>query len=167
MVLNAQLQQLKQYASKYDFPPDMFIKSILGANSPEEAALENLIKDTLVDQVDDLFHLSLDQQHLQEELVKSLPKELIDEAGRVNMTLYRQHLREMSLTPGDYEKQKAAEFRRGIMREFVGVSHYSPRYVATYQEAEDNAEKSFFITQLDFDTVLKSVFTRKCFGRKH
>ncbi len=154
--LSLQFQQLKQMAATYGFSADMFLQNILGdASSLEEAAWNNLVKETLTDVIISDLKISISRDVMRDELIKALPKSLIDESGNVDIDTYKNFVRSMGMTPGEFEEQKSAELKRALVRDLLNNAYYAPHYVAQQDSEQERATKSFCIAQLSYETLKK------------
>ncbi|MEX2437622.1 MAG: SurA N-terminal domain-containing protein, partial [Candidatus Babeliales bacterium] len=71
------LTQIRQQLGKY-------ASLLLGDAHPTQMAVERLVNEELLNEVADHMGITLDEKHIQRELIKLLPRSVIDETGRVN-----------------------------------------------------------------------------------
>jgi peptidyl-prolyl cis-trans isomerase D len=135
--------------------------NILGIK-PEELALDQCIRDALIDNVKDSFCIRIDNKFFKEELAKSIPDELIDEQGRVNMDMYQQYLsRSLSLTPSEFEKQKRNELERQVIYRGIENSSYIPLYRVRELYEYESVKKSYAILVFPFETFVKEIESKQ------
>jgi len=151
--LHERLNALRPYARMYGMSEEAFFGSILGANSPEEIALDGCIKNKLLDTVKKTCAINVDEDWFKAELVKTLPH-LTDESGFINMDAYHQYLQKLSMTAAEYEEQREEDLKREVVNKLAQNTAYVPRFAAKEVFEQEHGLKSFKILVLPFDHFL-------------
>jgi len=149
------LHALKEYARIFGISESLFLKNYYGSANPHDIALDTSIKELLIDQISSPFDIHIGSKYFEEEFVKSLPQGIVDERGSVNMNAYGHHLRSMATTAHEYEKSKEDDFRRQLIRRFIGISNYASRYEQRDKFMSQYAQKSFNVVVFPYDHFLE------------
>lgn len=147
------LVDLQNFLQRLGFAGEMFFKNI----NTEELAFDICVKEKLLDTIKDDLHISISDRLLKEMIIKTMPEEVTDETGRINMEAYRNYVSRLSLTPGEFENRKEAEFKRQLINRFAEITEYTPLYMMRFQFDTSNARKSFVIAELSFDRILQEI----------
>ena len=157
--INNRLQMIRSYAKMYGFSEEMFLKGMLGADSPEDFALNTSIKNALWDGIVNDFRITVGSTFLKQEIVKGMPKEFMDENGFINMEAYQNYLIHMSMTPAEFEDARAREVRRSVINKAIEAAAYEPLFLAREHFYAQNSSKSFVVAKLSFDAFMKKTLT--------
>ena len=147
------LLDLQNFLQRLGFAGDMFFKNI----NIEELAFDICVKEKLLDTIKDDLHICISDRLLKEMIIKTMPEDVTDETGRINMDAYRNYVGRLSLTPGEFEIRKEAEFKRQLINRFAEIGDYTPLHMMRSQFDTSNARKSFVIAELSFDRLLQEV----------
>ena len=123
--INLQIDMYKTYAQAYGVPVDLFL-NLAGLNKPEEAALDRCIKSKLIDREKNIYRIQLDPDYFGEELAKSLPPQIRDRDGNINMESYRYYLSKLHTDVTGYEQDKEEELKRDFFEQLVKSAYYHP-----------------------------------------
>lgn len=140
--LQERVNALRGLARAYGMSEEVFLSTFFGASKPEALALDNCVKEVLLDQIKKDFNIQIDRTWFKQELLKSLPQ-LVDSSGVFNMDAYQRYLQKISTTPAEYEARKVEEFERNVIHSFVTNTSYVPQFVAQDIFQKDFVEKSF------------------------
>lgn len=148
--IQARINSLRPLAQAYGMSEEMFLSTFLGATRPEELALDNCVKERLIDQTQKNFKIVLDSAWFKNELIKSLPQ-MVDENGQLNMAAYQSYLERLSTTPAEYEKRSNQDFKRNLVQHFIGGTVYTPRFLAEDVFDTDYTKKSFSVARFPLE----------------
>lgn len=152
--VQARINSLRPLAQAYGMSEEMFLSTFLGATKPEELALDNCVKEKLIDQAKKNFHIVLDSTWFKNELIKSLPQ-MTGEDGKLNMDMYQRYLERISTTPAEYEHQRNQDFKRDIVQRFIHGTVYIPSFIAKDIFNADHTERSFSILRLPLESFIE------------
>lgn len=152
--LQHSLNMLREYARMYGMSEDIFLRSFFGNSNPQEIALNNCIKEALMDNVKDSLNIVMNEGYLHEQIAKTLPKGIVDAQGAVNMDSYQRYLKQLSQTPSEYEEEQAEVVKRKLVERLVNTSYYYPSYVAQNKAISEQSVRDFTVVELDFEDFL-------------
>lgn len=148
---------LKEYARMLGMSEALFLKNYYESINPHDVALDTTIREILVDQVKNPFNIHLASEYFKEELMRSIPQEIIDEEGRISLDSYQTYLSRLATTPAEYESSKEEEFKRQLIERFIMHSDYTPNYVIQDILEQRKAKKSFNIVVLHLERFLNEI----------
>jgi peptidyl-prolyl cis-trans isomerase D len=144
----------KKYAKMLGLSESIFLKQF---GNPHETALENCIKDTILDTVKSSLNIKMATDYIKEEIIKTIPKELLSSDGKINIDSYQNYLQRLFQTPSEYEDAKEEEFKRRFVEEFISNTYYVPNFFIKNRIETNNGEKSFNIVTFLFDDFYKKI----------
>lgn len=153
--LQGRMREMQRYAHIFGLSADDLLKEYFGKSNINEIAMESCVKESLIDSIKDTLDVRIGSELFKEEFVKTLPRELIDERGRINMNSYEAFLRGRAVSPSEFEDLKEEEFKRELINKFVAASYYLPEYKVESEQAHYNATKSFNVLVFPYDHFLK------------
>ena len=152
--LQHSLNMLREYARMYGMSEDIFLRSFFGNSNPQEIALNNCIKEALMDNVKNSLSITMNEAYIQEQIIKTLPKGIVDAQGNVNMDSYQRYLKQLAQTPSEYEADQGEGVKRKLVEGLVNVSYYYPNYIAQHKALNEQSVRDFTVIELDFDSFL-------------
>lgn len=150
--IQERINSVRQVAQMYGMSPEMLLQAY-GFDDPQTMALENCVREKLYDYVKDQFGMRLDQTWFRQELVKSMPH-LLDQDGRVNLNMYNEYLRRLSMTPAEFESRRAEEIKRDMLLKFMQQTAYVPAFLARESILREEAKRSFSVLTCNLDHFL-------------
>ncbi len=154
--LQNQISMIKSYAQNYGFSEEMFMQSLLGNKTPQAIALDRSINGTLLDSLKNKYNISIDRDVFKELLVNSIPQNIVNEQGVINMDAYQDYVHRLSLTPAQFESTKEIEFERDIVNQALMMSHYIPKKEARALYLKHRGSKSFEVMTIPFEQFLEA-----------
>ncbi len=107
---------------------------------------EGCVSEIMLDQASKHLGLSLNDDVVNEEIAKTLPKEIFDQNGRVDMHIYQTWLNQMGMKPAEFEEKKRSEVMRNLLTDAVKLSAYQPQFARELQS--NDVKKSFGIVRI-------------------
>lgn len=154
--IHARINSLRPLAQAYGMSEEMFLSAFLGISNPEEFALDNCIKEKLLNHVTDQFSITLNDAWFKMELIKSLPQ-LIDERGNINMDLYLRYLERISMTPAEYEGKQREDFKRRAVQYIIDETAHVPLFIAKDLFTAEHTEKEYSIIRLPVSLFIDKI----------
>lgn len=155
MSIQNSIKAISEYARMYGMSEDTFLKTFFGSSDPQQLAMNSCIKEALVDSVKNKLDILMDERFVQEHLMQTLPRGLVESSGKVNIEAYQRYLQQMGTTPKEFEHDQEEQIKRMVVNRFLDQSYYAPEYVQVAQLEELNATKSFVVASLSIGEFLK------------
>ena len=152
--IKMQIEAYKRYASSYGISVDFFL-SFAGLNNPEQAAIDKCVKDELLNKQTDLFNIDLDSDYFSEKLAKTLPAQLKDASGNINMDAYKFYVNKMLSSISEYEDSQEAELKRELLNNVIQRSLYIPEDELRNIFYNQNYKKSFEAVEFKFNDFMQ------------
>lgn len=149
------IRAISEYAKMYGMSEDTFLKTFFGSNDPFQLAMNSCIKEALIDSVKNKLDIQMDEKFVQDHLMQTLPRGLIESNGKVNFEAYQRYLQHTGTTPKDFEHDQEEQIKRTLVNRFLDQSYYAPEYVQVAQLEELNATKSFIVASLSIAEFLQ------------
>ena len=153
--VNMQIDMYKAYAKMYGIPVDMFL-GMSGLNNPTQAAFDQSVRDALLDQAKNKFNVQLDSDYFEEELAKSLPAQVKNQQGDLDMQAYKFYLNRLGTSITDFEKSTEDAMERALFQAFIKESSYVPLSKLRSLFIDKTLNKKFAILEFPFDSFLKN-----------
>ncbi len=152
--IKMQIEAYKRYASSYGISVDFFL-SFAGLNNPEQAAIDKCVKEELLNKQADLFNIDLDSDYFSEKLAKTLPAQLKDASGNINMDAYKFYVNKMLSSISEYEDSQEEELKRELLNNVIQRSLYIPEDELKNIFYNQNYKKSFEAVEFKFDDFMQ------------
>lgn len=157
----AQVQErlagVREYARMLGISEEILLANFFGSSSPYEIALDNSIKESLLDEVGKPLSLNIASDDFNEEFVKTLPRGFINEQGRINLDSYNLYINRLGLKPSEYEQLREQEFKRQIVDRCIANAFYAPEYLVRAQFAQDHGKKSFSVIEFSLKDTINEI----------
>ena len=154
--IRMQIDMYKNYAKAYGISVDLFL-NMAGLNNPERAAFDRCVRNELIDQEAADLNIKLNLDYFSEQLAKTLPPQLKDQAGQINMEAYKFYLSKLLTTISEYEDSMGEEFKRELFNDFVRKSAYISNNEAKEVFEQGNLKKSFQVLSFPLENFLNEV----------
>jgi len=161
---NEEGQRIRELRAQYGKLADLFMQSMGMSSDPKEIALNQIVREELIDQlakkidlhIDDeyLANMLADRTFLYRELAGLIPPFLIDPQKGIKMAELKVYLARMGLSLSDFYREVENLLKRSLVINLVlGASHVLDFQVRA-RYVQENAAKSFSVLTFDFDTYL-------------
>jgi hypothetical protein len=156
-----QVNMRRNEARSRGIPVDFYLQ-LSGLSDPMQSTLDVLVRERTIDAVLRPLWLSLHDEVVSKEILKSLPADFLDASGNINMELYRRIAQAQQLTVVDIEDRKEEEMQRSLFDEFVKDAAYLSSKQRHSSLATTLIKKSFSVVKLVFDAIKRSVSLDDC-----
>ncbi|MCF7800185.1 peptidylprolyl isomerase [Candidatus Babeliales bacterium] len=158
--ISMQIEMYKAYAKMYGIPAEMFL-NMAGLNNPDQAAFDQCVRNTLIDSEKNKFNVKLDPEYVAQEIAKSLPMQVKDAQGNLDIQAYRFYLSRLGTTITDFEQNIENSIERSFFENFVKESAYISVDSLKNLFIQEHLKKNFEILELNFDHFLKEAKEQK------
>lgn len=161
-----QLQMVRQRFGEY---ADFYIKLMGLDHNPEQMALDNAVRDELLNQVVAKIGWRLPAEYVAEKLSDPLyiiqnlpdiiPAHLVDQQG-ISAAALRHYLRQINLTAAEFDDRVVHALERKLLDAVITKTTYVPQFVLHDYAATEFSGKRFSIATLSLDEFLKKEVAR-------
>ena len=160
--VEAKQEWLGAIRAQYGQFADLILKSSGLSLNPKTLALQQLINETLFNQVAYAVGVQLPSDFLlnnvvlvHQDLMDFLPAQAIDPYGGVNIPMLRRYLQRYGLSVNDFVKEVEHAFGRRLVRTVVAADAYVPDFEVKRQFMLKYIGKNYSIITFDFNTFEK------------
>ena len=150
--IQRRIEETRHLAQQYGFPVEFFM-SLYGLDNPHQRALDLCVQDYILERVQEQIGIVLDEKHVHEKIIKSLPPFVIRPDGSIDNKVYRGFLERMRMTIVEYEDMLEDEMKREVLLDIVGLASYVPEYVTDALAAAHMREKKFTVLKVPFSSL--------------
>jgi peptidyl-prolyl cis-trans isomerase D len=142
------------YMQLYGMSEEKLLSFLAQFGNLDEMALNVCIEDKILDDIRKKLKVTIDKETFNSKLIQTIPGNIIDENGKVDIDTYHHYLKILSVTPTEYEKTKAAEFKREVVLDLIANSYYQPEFITKEIFEQENIKKNFEIAEFDLNHFL-------------
>jgi len=158
--IRSKIEMMKNYAQAQGISPEWFL-SLSGLDHPETVAFDEVVSSKLVDKIQQDLDLVLNEKYFLSQLSKSIPSQLLDSSGQINEKRYKEYLSHLYISIPEFEQKREDDIKRGMVKEFIKYSVYTPKYLLKDLYLQKNQKKSFEILNIPFDKFLSEAKEQK------
>lgn len=145
--LNQRIESIKQQYGPY---ADMVLQmSGITSGNLQSFIIKEAGANFLIDSIIKKYKIKLHHRFVTESLAKNLPKEMLDEHGKINVDALQQLFNGMSLA--DIEKSIEENLIKSFALNLVDAGVYIPRFMVNSQYAQSFAARKYGILTFSFD----------------
>ncbi len=160
-----QEEQLRVFRAQYGEYADLFLQAMGLSSDPKSLAFDQLVRETLLNQVSDALSLYLhpdyiadklhDPQFTMQKLTDIVPFSVLGPTGVIDMQKLKMYLRNMKLSMTDFEQKVGRVLQRQLVEQLTSAASYAPELELREQYAIDHAKKKFSILSFSREQFLK------------
>jgi len=159
-------RRIRQIKAQYGNFADVLLASLGMSTDPRKVAIDQLIKDELLDQLGRKLDIHVDEELLQQslydkmflykEVSQVIPPELIDwQKGTIKFGQLKTYLSNIGLTIEDFFSQIEALLKRSLVASLISGSVHIPTFLVKDRYLRDYAGRSFSVLTFDFNDYLE------------
>ncbi len=142
------------YMQLYGMSEDKLLNLLGQFGNLDEMAFNICAEDKLINSIQRKFKIYIDKETLNSKLVESIPENVLDENGKVNIEMYHNYLKMLSTTSVEYEKSKASEFKNEVVKLLISNSYTQPDFFTKEIFEQEYVKKNFEIAEFTQDHFL-------------
>jgi len=157
--------RIRQIRAQYGNFADILLASLGMSTDPRKTAVDQLIREELLDQLGKKLDVHITDEFLQQALVDKMflykeisqiiPPELIDwQASSIKYGPLKLYLNQMGLTVEDFFKQVEGLLKRSLVANLIAGSVHVPEFLVKDRFVRDYAGKDFSVLTFDFGSYL-------------
>ncbi len=151
-----QINIRRSEARSRGIPADFYLQ-LFGLTDPTQAAIDALIYESIIASTLKPLSVSLHEEVVSKEILKTLPADFLDASGNVDMQAYRRFMQMRHMHVVDFEDRKEEEMQRDLFDRFVGDAAYVSRKERRQSLEENLIKKSFNLAKVEMSQVRKNV----------
>ncbi len=142
------------YMQLYGISEDKLLNLLSQFGNLDEMAFNICVEDKLIDDIQKKFKINIDKETFNSKLIESIPGNVLDENGKVNIEIYHNYLKMLSTDAAEYEKSKASEFKSEVVKRLIANSYFQPEFFTKEVFEEEYVKKNFEIAEFGLDHFL-------------
>jgi len=142
------------YMQLYGMSEDKLLNLLGQFGNLDEMAFNICVEDKLINDIQRKFKVSIDKETFNSRLIESIPGNVLDENGKVNIETYHNYLKMLSTNSAEYERSKKSEFKSEVVKRLIACSYFQPEFFTKEIFEQEYVKKNFEIAEFDQDHFL-------------
>ena len=142
------------YMQLYGMSEDKLLNLLSQFGNLDEMAFNICVEDKLINDIQRKFKINIDKETFNSRLIESIPGNVLDENGKVNIETYHNYLKMLSTNAAEYEKSKVAEFKSEVVKRLISNSYTQPEFFTKEIFEQEYVKKNFEIAEFSLDHFL-------------
>jgi peptidyl-prolyl cis-trans isomerase D len=142
------------YMQLYGMSEDKLLNLLSQFGNLDEMAFNICVEDKLINDIQKKLKIKIDKETFNSRLIESIPGNVLDENGKVNIETYHNYLKMLSTNAVEYEKSKLSEFKSEVVKRLIANSYTQPEFFTREVFDQEYVKKNFEIAEFGLDYFL-------------